>query len=401
VAGGADCGGGGSLPGIRRAVSVRRLTGIPGFAIDEVAARAGADPHVLRLENLDTDLAPPAAAVAATRAAVGTDDANSYLPFTGTFELRTAVAEHLGRQSGRAYDPHREVVITAGGTEGMLDALLAITDPGDEVILTDPTYAGMINRVRLAGGVPRLVPFVQGIGEWRLDLDALRAAASARTRVVFLMNPSMPSGAVLDRTEWEAVAQLCRERDWWLLYNAAMERILFDGRGVIHPAALAGMAERTIVVGSVSKEYRMIGWRVGWVAGPEAILADIARVHLYNVVSPTGIAQSGAAAALTGPRTDVAAAVAEWERRRDAVLLALGGFPLRRAAGGWSMLLDVQAMGHDSFTASGLLLERGRVAATPMRDWGEVNGDRFVRLVFSNEPVARLAELGDRLRRSL
>jgi aspartate/methionine/tyrosine aminotransferase len=382
-------------------VSVRRLVGIPGFAIDEVAARAGADPHVLRLENLDTDVPPPAAAVQATRAAVGTDDANSYLPFTGTADLRAAVAQRLERQTGRPYDPDHEVVITAGGTEGMLDALFAIIDPGDEVVLTDPTYAGMINRVRLAGGVPRLVPLVQGIGEWRLDLDALRAAVTSRTRVVFLMNPSMPSGAVLDRLEWEAVAELCRKHDCWLLYNAAMERILFDGRAVIHPAALAAMGERTIVVGSVSKEYRMIGWRVGWVAGPEAIMADIARVHLYNVVTPTGIAQSGAAAALREPPADVAAAVAEWERRRDAVLLSLSGFPLMRPAGGWSMLLDVRAMGHDSFTASRLLLERGQVAATPMRDWGEVNGDRFVRLVFSNEPVARLMELGDRLRRSL
>jgi aspartate/methionine/tyrosine aminotransferase len=381
-------------------VSVRRLAGIPGFAIDEVAARAGADPHVLRLENLDTDVPPPAAAIAATRVAVGTDDANSYLPFTGTIELRTAVAERLEHQTGRPYDPQREVVITAGGTEGMLDALLAITDPGDEVILSDPTYAGMINRVRLAGAVPRLVPLVHVSGTWRLDLDSLRAAASSRTRAVFLMNPSMPSGAVLDRTEWEAVAQVCQERDCWLLYNAAMERILFDGRSAIHPAAVAGMAERTIVVGSVSKEYRMIGWRVGWVAGPETILADIARVHLYNVVSPTGIAQSGAVAALDQPPADLAAAVAEWERRRDAVMLALDGFPLMSAAGGWSMLLDVRAMGHDSFTASRLLLERGRVAATPMRDWGEVNGDRFVRLVFSNEPVARLGELGDRLRRA-
>jgi aspartate/methionine/tyrosine aminotransferase len=386
------------LPHGERVVSVRRLAGIPGFAIDEVAARAGTDPGVLRLENLDTDVPPPMAAIAATRAALGTDAANSYLPFTGRLELRSAVAEHLQRQTGRAYDPGSEVVITAGGTEGMLDALLAITDPGDEVILSDPTYAGMINRVRLVGAIPRLVPLVYDGSEWRLDLDALRAAASPRTRAVFLMNPSMPSGAVLDRAEWDAVAQVCRERDCWLLYNAAMERILFDGRSAIHPAALAGMAERTIVVGSVSKEYRMIGWRVGWVAGPETILADIARVHLYNVVTPTGIAQSAAVAALSQPPADLATAVAEWERRRDTVLRALGRFPLMEAAGGWSMLLDVGAMGHDSFAASRLLLERGRVAATPMRDWGEVNGDRFVRLVFSNEPVARLGELGDRLR---
>jgi aspartate/methionine/tyrosine aminotransferase len=382
-------------------VTVRRLAGIPGFAIDEVAARAGSDPEVLRMENLDTDLPPPAVAVAATRAVVGSDDANSYLPFTGQPDLCRAVADRLQAATGRAWDPRREVVITAGGTEGLLDALLATTDPGDEVILTDPTYAGMINRVRLAGAMPRLVPFRWERDSWRLDLDALRRAAGPRTRAVLLMNPSMPSGAVLDVGEWSAVAELCAGRDCWLLYNAAMERILYDGRAPIHPAALEPLRHRTVVIGSVSKEYRMIGWRVGWVAAPAEILADIARVHLYNVVTPPGIAQAGAAAALRSPAADLAAAVAEWERRRDAVVRQMAGLPVRTAAGGWSLLLDVAELGLDSFTASARLLERGRVAATPMRDWGETNGDRFVRLVFSNEPVARLADLGARLRRAL
>src|SRR2546423_2608896 len=131
-------------------MTVRRLAGIPGFSIDRVAAAAGNDPEVLRLENLDTDLAPPAAAISATQAALASDEANSYLPFTGTLELRAAVADHLRRQTGHSYGLD-EVLITCGGTEGMFDALLATTDPGDEVILTDPTYAGMINRVRLAG----------------------------------------------------------------------------------------------------------------------------------------------------------------------------------------------------------------------------------------------------------
>jgi aspartate/methionine/tyrosine aminotransferase len=382
-------------------VSVRRLAGIPGLAIDEVAARAGADPEVLRMENLDTDLAPPEAAVAATRAALGDDDANSYLPFTGQAELCVAVADRLERTAGRRYDPGREIVITAGGTEGMLDALLATTDPGDEVILTDPTYAGMTNRVRLAGAVPRLVPFVREGDRWRLDLDALRAAGGPRTRAVFLMNPSMPSGAVLETEAWQAVASLCAARDCWLLYNAAMERIVFDGRAPFHPTAIPELRERTIVIGSVSKEYRMIGWRVGWVAAPAAILADIARVHLYNVVTPPGIAQAGAAAALRAPLQELGPAVAEWERRRDAVMGELAELPARRAAGGWSLLLDVGEFGLDSFAASRQLLDVGRVAATPMRDWGERNGDRFVRLVFSNEPVARLAGLGARVRRAL
>lgn len=377
-------------------MSVQRLKNIPGFSIDRVAAQAGDDPQVLRMENLDTDLSPPAAAIAATQAAIGRDEDNSYLPFTGKLGLREAVAERVSQQAGHSYSPS-QVVITAGGTEGLFDALLATTDPGDEVILTDPTYAGMIYRVRLAGAVPRLVPFVVSNGEWRLDLDALKASVTSQTRAFFIMNPSMPSGAVLNQEEWEAIARLCQEHSAWLIYNAAMERILFDARPFIHPAALDGIAERTITVGSVSKEYRMIGWRIGWVVGPASIMGDVARVHIYNVVTPTGIAQAGTLAALQSPPEDFAACVAEWQRRRDTVNDQLWDLPVISAAGGWSELLDVRAMGYTSFEASDLLLKHGKVAATPMRDWGEQNSDQFVRLVFSNEPVERLADLRERV----
>ncbi|MCH8961208.1 MAG: aminotransferase class I/II-fold pyridoxal phosphate-dependent enzyme, partial [Bacteroidetes bacterium] len=179
------------------------------------------------------------------------------------------------------------------------------------------------------------------------------------------------------------------------------ERILCGGRPLVHPAGRPGMAERTITSGSVSKEYRMIGWRIGWVVGPEAIMADVARVHIYNVVTPTGIAQAGARAALQTPPDDLAACVAQWQRRRDTLTDQLRDWPMAPAAGGWSQLLDVGVLGYDSFTASRLLLEHGKIAATPMRDWGEHNSDQFVRLVFSNEPVERLAEMGKRCARAL
>ena len=361
-----------------------------------MAEAAGGDPGVLRLENLDTDLPPPREAIDATREAIGRDEDNSYLPFIGRPELREAIAERHRSATGRPCDP-ADVVVTCGGTEGMLDAVLALTEPGDEVILTDPTYAGMIYRVRLAGALPRLVPLRPEGRAWRLDLDALRAAVTPRCRLIFLMNPSIPSGAVLEPDEWEAVAELCRDRDLRLLYNAAMERILFDDRTVLHPAALPGMAERTITVGSVSKEFRMIGWRIGWVVAPPAISVEVARVHIYNTVTATGISQAGALAALRAPDESFRHCRAEWERRRDALSAALEGYGALPAAGGWSQLLDVASLGHDSFTASRLLLERGRVAATPMRDWGGPAADRYVRLVFSNEPVERLAELGPRL----
>jgi len=199
-------------------MSVQRLRGIPGFNIDRVAAAAGEDPDVLRMENLDTDVRPPAAAIAATRDALDQDEANSWLPFTGRDDLKETIAAYIERRGGPLYDGRREAVITSGEGDAMLDALFCLTDPGDEVILTDPTYAGMINRVRLVGAVPRLARLQVADGEWRLDLDALRAAASDRTRVVFINNASFPTGWVASDEEWDAIADLCRERDLWLLY---------------------------------------------------------------------------------------------------------------------------------------------------------------------------------------
>ena len=391
----------------RRGDRVRRLRDVPGIGVDRMGAAADAlarkDPSVLRMENLDTDLRPPAAALQATRDAIDRDDANSYLPFAGQASLRAAAARRVGEASGVPYDPERECLITAGGLNGCLVALLALLDPEDEVILTDPTYVGMINRVRIAGGVPVLVPFHWREDQWRLDLDQLRRAVTPKTRALFLMSPSMPSGATLEESDWNEVARLCRDADLWLLYNAAMERILYDGRRPIHPAGLPGMAERTITVGSASKELRMIGWRVGWVVGPSSILADIGLVGISDICVPVGIAQAGAVAALDAPDAaeDVARAVAEWQRRRDLVARELEGLPVRNAAGGWSLLVDAGELGMTGGEASERLLERGRIAATPMTHWGRVHGDQYVRLVFSNEPVERLAGLGARVRRSL
>jgi Aminotransferase class I and II len=276
-------------------MSVRRLEQIPGFHIDRVAAAAGDDPDVLRLENLDTDIPPPAAAMEATRAAIGEDDANSWLPFTGRDDLKQAVAAYIERRGGPRYDGRREIVITSGEGDAMLDALFCLTDPGDEVILTDPTYAGMLNRVRLVGAVPRLVPLHVADGEWRLDLDALQGAVTDRTRVVFLNNASFPSGWVASDQEWEAVGLICRERDVWLLYWGGFEGVLFDGRPVRHPAALPGMRDRTVIVGAPSLEQRMIAWRVGWVVAPGELVDDVSRVQIYNGLVPSGSPRSARA----------------------------------------------------------------------------------------------------------
>jgi aspartate/methionine/tyrosine aminotransferase len=358
----------------------QRLADIHGFGIDQVAAAAGEDQEVLRLENLDTDLAPPPEAVAATREAAERDDANSYLPFTGRLDLKQAISARVAARSGVTYDPEREIVVTGGEGDGLLDALLALTDPGDEVILTDPTYAGMLNRVLLVGCRPRLVPARVQDGQWRLDLDALHAAVGPGCRAMFLQNPTFPTGEVFDAEEWDAIATLCRDRDLWLIYWAAFEGIVYDGQPVVHPASLRGLRDRLVTIGTVSLEQRMIGWRLGWIVAPEAVTPDLAVVHIYNSVTPGGIAQAAALAALTAPDDGLASCITEWQRRRDTMLDQLDGLPVTAAAGSWSQLLD---------------------AATPMTGWGGDVANRHVRLVFSNEPVERLQLLGERVRAAL
>lgn len=381
-------------------MSVSRLDGIPGFSIDRVAAAAGNDPAILRLENLDTDIRPAAAAIAATKAAMDDDDANSWLPFTGREDLKAAIATQIERRGGPRYDGSREVIVTPGEGIALLDALFAVTDPGDEVILTDPTYAGMVNRVRLAGAVPRLVPLQVVDGWWRLDTDALAAAVSDRTRAIFVNNASFPSGWVVSRDEWQAIADLVTARDLRLIYWSTYEGVLFDNRSVIHPAALPGMRDRTVTVGDVLAEQRLIGWRIGWVVAPGELANDVARVHIYSGLLASGFGQVGARVGLEQPADDLAAANAEWQRRRDEMLRQLSGLPAVPAAGGWSLLLDTMALGIEPATLSKHLLDE-KVAATPMTGWGGEVAARHIRFVFSNEPVERLSLLGDRVRRAL
>ena len=381
----------------------KRLEPIRGFGIDRVAAaadqpaRASESWPVLRMENLDTDLPLPPEAIGVTARSLETPEANSWLPFTGDLHLREAIAAFLAGRTGHPYDPEREIVITCGGMEALLNALLVTVDPGDEVIITDPTYAGIVNRVHLVGGVPRLVPFLVDEGEWRLDRDALAAAVGDSTAGMLLMSPSMPSGGTFDADDWELICDLCRDRDLFLIYDSAMERLLFDDRTLIHPLHHDGMAERTIVVGSLSKEHRMIGWRVGWVAGPVETIEDAGWAHVYNTTTPVGLARAAAAAVLRGQQGHVDECVAELERRRDVMLDGLPDWPFVRPGGGWSMLLDVTDLGFDAYAASRLLLEESSIAATAMVGWGGPVAQRHVRFVFSAEPVDRLATIPERL----
>jgi N-succinyldiaminopimelate aminotransferase len=366
----------------------------------DMADAADASPGAYRLENADTCLTPAPHVLEATRAAVGDDDHNSYLPLRGLRSMREAISARYRADWGLDYDPDGEIVVSGGAGESLLNALLTLINPADRVLLTNPTYSGMAQRVRLAGGQQVFTPLVPGERRWQLDLDELRARARG-CRVIFIGSPCMPVGTVFTRAETEAVAAAAQDNDAWLVFNGHADKVVFGDRTVITPAMLPGMAERTILVGCVSKNYGMPGWRVGWALGPRAVLRAMEDVHIFNGIMPSGFCQAGAAAALTGPQEWQAEAVASYERAQQILLAELTASPALSAIpaeGGYYCLLDVEATGMDAVTFARRLLDEERVAVTPMQGWGSDDFGRYlVRLIFTNEPAERLREAGQRI----
>lgn len=359
----------------------------------------------LRMENLDTDVPPNPIALEATTAALTRKD-NSYLPFIGQLGLRKAAAAHVSRMTGNVvqYSGEENCVITAGGLSGVLNTLFATVEPGEGVLMTDPTYIGLINRVKLAGAVPVLFPLEFRAGHsWRFPgeklaqfIESTQAKMGIRISAMLLSSPALPTGLYLGKKDWQAVADVCISRDLLLIYDAAFERLLFDGRPVVHPASFPGMEERTITVGSASKELRLIGWRVGWIVGPSWVMPHVQLVGMANVVVPVGIAQKAAQAALEDSEKDCLEFTRELQARRDLLMREFDGLPVGVPGGGWSFVLRVE----NGKEATSALMEEG-IYTTPMDGWGEVHGECFVRFVFSNEPCHRLEGIGMKVRAAL
>jgi aspartate/methionine/tyrosine aminotransferase len=376
----------------------QRVQGMLRMTMADMADAADALDGAFRLENADTYLLPPDHVLEATRDAVGVDDNNSYLPLRGLRSLRSAIASRYVEDRGLAYDPEGEIVISCGAGESLLNALLTLIDPGDKVLLTNPTYSGMAQRVRLAGGVQVFTPLVPDGGRWRLDIDHLRLAARG-CRVLFFASPCMPVGTVFTPEETAAIEAAAAENDAWIVFNGHADKVAFDGRQVTLP----GPRERTILVGCMSKNYLMPGWRIGWALGPRAVMGAMEDVHIFNGVMPSGFCQVGAAAALTGPQEWQAAAVRTYAAGQRALLGAIAASDRVRAIpaeGGYYCLLDVRDTGRRASEFAARLLAEERVAVTPMQGWGSDDfGEYLVRLIFTNEPEDRLREAGRRIAR--
>jgi aspartate/methionine/tyrosine aminotransferase len=376
-----------------RARSMVRMT------MADMAELADRRPGAFRLENADSDLKPPAHAVQATRDAVGEDRFNSYLPLHGLPELRQSIASRYRDDLGLRYDPDGEIVVTSGIGEAMLDVLLSYVNEGDGVLMTNPTYNGMAQRVRLAGGKQVFTNQVEADG-WHLDPADLRRAARG-CKVIFYGSPAMPTGVIFGRDETEGLAEAAVENDALVLFNGAVDKLVFEGKDVINPATLPGMRERTILTGSVTKNYNMIGWRIGWAAGPRDLMKPVHDVHIFNGIMASGYSEAGAAAALSGPQGYLTESNRTYRKRRDALIAELSqipGFRIVPPDGGYFFIANISALGVSARDFCERLLEEEDVAITPMNAWGADDfGDQHVRFIFTNEPEARLVEAGQRI----
>ena len=365
----------------------------------DMAELADARPGAYRLENADSNWPPPAAAVKATRDAVGQDRYNSYLPLHGLPELRKAIADRYQADLGLRYDPDGEVVVTSATGEAMLDVLLSYVNEGDRVLMTNPTYNGMAQRVRLAGGVQVFTNQVEAKG-WHLDASEFHNVARG-CRVIFYGSPAMPTGVVFSRQETELIAQAAIENDALVIFNGAVDKLVFDRKQVVNPATLPGMRDRTIICGSVTKNYNMIGWRIGWAVGPRELLKPVHDVHIFNGIMASGFSEAGAAAALTGDQRYVADTVKAFQRRRDVLVAELNKIPgiqLVVPDGGYFFIANISTFGVPAREFCRMLLEEENVAITPMNAWGADDfGDHHVRFIFTNESEERLVQAASRV----
>ncbi|MEU8618075.1 pyridoxal phosphate-dependent aminotransferase [Streptomyces sp. NPDC048623] len=328
---------------------------------------------------------------------------NQYPPGPGVPELRTAIAEHQRRFYGLEYDPDSEVLVTAGATEAIAAALLALVEPGDEVIALEPYYDSYAACIAMAGGTRVPVTLRPHDGAFVLDLDELRGAVTDRTRLLLLNTPHNPTGTVLTRAELTAIAELAQERDLLVVTDEVYEHLVFDDAEHVPMASLPGMRERTVTIGSAGKTYSFTGWKVGWVtAAPELTTAVRSAKQFLTYVS-SGPFQYAVAEALRLPDTYVEGLRAELLAKRDLLSegLAAAGFGVHRPAGTYFVTTDIRPLGEtDGFAFCRALPERAGVVAIPnavFYDHRE-QGAPFVRFAFCKKTEV-LQEAVDLLKR--
>ncbi|MFG3010118.1 pyridoxal phosphate-dependent aminotransferase [Streptomyces cinerochromogenes] len=327
---------------------------------------------------------------------------NQYPPGPGVPELRTAIAAHQQRRYGLSYDPDTEVLVTAGATEAIAASLLALVEPGDEVVALEPYYDSYAASIAMAGGTRVPVTLRPQDGSFRLDLDELRAAVTDRTRLLLVNTPHNPTGTVLTRAELAAIAELAVERDLLVVTDEVYEHLVFDGAGHVPLATFPGMRERTVSIGSAGKTFSFTGWKVGWVTAAPELVSAVRSAKQFLTYVASGPFQYAVAEALALPDSYFEEFRRSMLARRDILAegLTAAGFEVFRPAGTYFVTTDIRPLGEkDGFAFCRALPERAGVVAIPNAVFYDDReaGAPFVRFAFcKREEVLR--EAAERLR---
>jgi N-succinyldiaminopimelate aminotransferase len=376
----------------------RRLDGMGTTIFAEMSALALATGSVNLGQGFpDTD--GPAEIAAAAAAAIMEGRGNQYPPGPGIPELRHAVASHQKRFYGVDVDPDTEVLVTAGATEAIAAALIALLEPGDEAIAFEPYYDSYAACIAMAGGTR--VPVTLRPPAFRPDLDALRAAITPRTRLILLNSPHNPTGAVFSRAELTGIAALACEHDLLVVSDEVYEHLSFEGEHV-PIATLPGMRERTVTISSAAKTFSFTGWKIGWVTGTPELVAAVRTVKQFLTYVTGGPFQYAVAQALALPDTYFTSISADLRGKRDVLCAGLAevGFEVFRPAGTYFVTTDVWALGEtDGMEFCRTLPDRAGVVAIPSSVFYDnvAAGRSQVRFAFCKkeqvlrEAIARLA----------
>jgi aminotransferase len=306
-----------------------------------------------------------------------------YTSNLGLPRLRQAISHYLGRRFGLQFDPKTEVLVSVGVSEAVDLALRALINPGDEVLYHEPSYVSYSPSIVLANGTPVAVE-TTAAHQFRLQAEALAAKLTSRSKVLLLSYPTNPTGAILERKDLEPLAELCCQHDLIVLSDEIYCELVYDGREHVSIASLPGMRERTVVLNGCSKSYAMTGFRVGFAAGPAAIIDAMMKIHQYAIMCASTMSQEAAIEALEHCDTEVGNMRSDYERRRNFVVRRFNeiGLQCHAPEGAFYVFPDVRPSGLSSRDFSVSLLQQQKVAMVPGDAFGP-SGEGFVRGCFA------------------
>lgn len=354
--------------------------------------RQAIEHHAVNLAQGFPDFPAPEAIKLAAQQAVAAD-INQYAITWGAQNFRRAIASKFAQWQKIEVDPEREITVCCGSTEAMIASLLALVDPGEEVIVFEPFYENYGPDAILSGAAPRYVtlhPPAGEDGEWSFDAAELRAAFNARTRAIILNTPHNPTGKVFTRSELELIRDLCVEFDVLAITDEIYEHILYDHAQHISIASIEGMRARTVTINSLSKSYSVTGWRVGWAIAPPELTTAIRKVHDFLTVGAAAPLQAAGTVALALPESYYAQLAADYAQRRDLLLSALraAGFKAYKPSGAYYIMTEISAFAAtDDRAFAERLVRKIGVAAVPgssfYRQAG--GGSRQIRFAFCKQ----------------